>query len=530
MVVSCCHHWSKALGKYFMLEALLEKGFLPRELPPLFSSMTLGRVVGHRGILPDALKKPQAVWTQPMHHNLSRVGGLRRRLTIPNPSNYFRLANVFAVNNAQLAAEWAKSPFSHTRPQYDPQGSRAIASSVSDRAIARASTRVGARYILRADISQFYSSIYTHTIPWALHTKAVAKARSRDFTLCGNVIDKELQACQSGQTKGIAIGPDTSLGIAELLLSSIDAKLASECNIVGGVRFIDDIELSFSSLSDAENALIMLEAELYGRELQLNGNKTAIYELPSELESIYVSKLRPIVPAYYGASSFEWVDYFNHAFGLAREHPTEGVLRYSIAALKSVTAEAEQWELAQHLLWQCIALDPGCLRIVLDVLLLNIDRGGLVLDRNIAYRAINALVQASAPVGHGSEVVWSVWACMLLGLKLSDVSQSAIALMDDGCVATASMRAREMGVFDPGFTSPLWEAWLVDDCFEQDHWLFAYECYRRDWLLHLINVSNIIADPVAILFKSLGVTFLDIDSPHTYKPKAVVVGEEDGGY
>lgn len=142
-----------------MLEALLEKGFLPRELPPLFTSKTLGDVARQAVRLPDSLTKPKADWTQPMHHNLSRVGGLRRRLTIPNPVNYFRLANVFSTNNDQLSAEWAKSPFSHTRPFHDPQGTRAIASSKMDRATARAYSRVGARYILRADISQFYSSV-----------------------------------------------------------------------------------------------------------------------------------------------------------------------------------------------------------------------------------------------------------------------------------------------------------------------------------------------------------------------------------
>lgn len=513
-----------------MLEALLEKGFLPRELPPLFTSKTLGDVARQAGRLPDSLTKPKADWTQPMHHNLSRVGGLRRRLTIPNPVNYFRLANVFSTNNDQLSAEWAKSPFSHTRPFHDPQGTRAIASSKMDRATARAYSRVGARYILRADISQFYSSIYTHTIPWALHSKSVAKARHSDFTLCGNVIDKELQACQSGQTKGIAIGPDTSLGIAELLLGSIDADLAAQCKVVGGVRFIDDIELSFSTLSDAEHALIMLEAQLYDRELQLNGNKTAIFELPSELESVYVSKLRPIIPSLIGASAPEWIDYLNRAFGLARKHPTEGVLRYSIAALQSVTVSEEEWELVQNLLWQCIALDPGCLRLVIDVLLLNKERGRHTLDKDIASRAINALILVSAPVGHGSEVVWSIWACMLLGLRLSDGSQNVIALMDDGCVATAAMQAKVMNVFHPNFTSALWEGWLVDDCFDQDHWLFAYECYRRDWLPELVNNSNIIIDPVAVMFKSLGVTFLDIDAPYTYQPQHLTNYGADGGY
>lgn len=95
-------------------------------------------------------------------------------------------------------------------------------------------TRVGSRYLLKADISQFYPSIYTHTIPWALHSKATAKAGQRDVELAGNVLDKELQACQHGQTKGIAIGPDTSLGIAELLLSPIDHRMNEECDIVAG--------------------------------------------------------------------------------------------------------------------------------------------------------------------------------------------------------------------------------------------------------------------------------------------------------
>jgi hypothetical protein len=186
--------------------------------------------------------------------------------------------------------------------------------------------------------------------------------------------------------------------------------------------------------------------------------------------------------------------------------------------------------LVQNLLWQCIALDPGCLRIVIDVLLLNQDAGGHFIDKEIASRAINALVQVSAPVGHGSEVVWSIWACMLLGLKLTEASQTVISRMDDGCVATAAMQAKVVGVFDPSFTSALWEGWLVDDCFEQDHWLFAYECYRRDWLKNLIGASNIVVDPVAIFFKGLGVTFLDIDAPATYKPVRVTSDGDDGGY
>ena len=43
---------------------------------------------------------------------------------------------------------------------------------------ARHAIRALSPMIVRADISQFYGSLYTHSLPWALHTKAVAKASS----------------------------------------------------------------------------------------------------------------------------------------------------------------------------------------------------------------------------------------------------------------------------------------------------------------------------------------------------------------
>ena len=255
-----------------MLKALLAYGYLPRELPPLFGSETFLGVTNANG-LPENITKETAKWTQPTHHNLARVGGLRRRLTVPNPINFFRLASAFDKNSAALTAEWQKSPYSKTTPKVSAAGQRGISHEPSDRATAKAHSRVGAKYLLHADISQFYPSIYTHTIPWALHTKKVAKSAFNDMRLAGNVIDREVQACQFGQTKGVAIGPDTSLGIAELLLAPIDRRLSESCGVLSGVRFIDDMEFSFRKLADAEAALASLESMLYEYELQLNGNK-----------------------------------------------------------------------------------------------------------------------------------------------------------------------------------------------------------------------------------------------------------------
>lgn len=48
-------------------------------------------------------------------------------------------------------------------------------------------------YVLHTDISDCYGSIYTHSVPWALHTKTVAKANRDDNNLIGNTIDKHLR-------------------------------------------------------------------------------------------------------------------------------------------------------------------------------------------------------------------------------------------------------------------------------------------------------------------------------------------------
>lgn len=510
-----------------MLKALLAYGYLPQELPPLFGSESFASFINMR--MPESIRKQRADWTEPAHHNLARVGGLRRRLTLPNPINFYRLAACFKTNSKALRAEWRKSPYSLTSPKRSSHGPRGISNENADRVAARAHARVGARYLLRADISQFYPSIYTHTIPWALHTKTVAKRACQDMSLAGNVLDKELQACQFGQTKGIAIGPDTSLGIAELLLASIDKRLKDKCQILGGVRFIDDMEFSFKTLAHAEAALERLESSLYEFELQLNGNKTKILELPDVLESRYITELRPQIPVLSNGTKSQWIDYFNHAFILAKEHPSDGVLRYATAALQGVTATEKCWPIAQTLLWQCIALDPGCLRFVTDVLLLHKHRASRVPDVSVAKKAIESLILSSAPVGHGSEILWSIWASLQLGINLSKSAQQAIAGVDDSFVAVAAMVAQEKKVFASDFASPLWESWLVEDCFKQEHWLFGYEANRQGWLGQKVRAAKLRQEPSVKALTEAGVTFVNVKQIASYLPKKLVVHGGGGG-
>jgi hypothetical protein len=512
-----------------MLEALLDRGYFPKELPPMFGTSSLASAIRTAGnALPEICTKPKACWTKATHHNLARVGGLRRRLSVPNPVSFYRLANTFAQHESLLTAKWNVSPYSATKPELDMLGGRALDRGRSDRASKRVATRLGARYFLTADIAQFYPSIYTHTIPWALHGKQEAKARMKDPSLAGNTIDKELQACQSGQTKGIAIGADTSLGIAELLLAPIDAQMKSECKIVGGMRFIDDMEYSFIKLADAENALFRLEEFLHRYDLQLNGAKTLISALPDLLESRFVTTLRRLVPQTEKQSRSVWIDFFSTAFELSKIHHKDGVLRYAISALTNVQVHELQWTTVQRLLWQTLISDPGCLRFIIDYVWILMHRDpNLQLDKDMAADAISALIEASATVGHGSEVAWSMWATALFSLQLSDEAWSAAIEMDDSFVAVAALTtADKLGLQRH---SEKWCGWLEEDCFHGDQWLFAYEALRNGWCQDQVTAAKLGAEPFCKYMLNNSVSFIDKHAVANYRPSRFVAFGGGGG-
>lgn len=508
---------------------LLARGFLPKELPPLFSSMRLGGIVGAAEI-PALFTQPKAKWSAPVQHDLARPGSLRRRLSIPNPVNFFRLTNAFEQHQGVLAAEWNKSPYSFTKPNLALNSGRGIAVDAPDRATPRVHARVGARYVLHTDIAQFYPSIYTHSVPWVLHTKAVAKVSINDMTLAGNVLDKELQACQMGQTKGIAIEPDTSLGIAELLLSPLDEKLRAECNIVGGCRFIDDIELTFRTLADADKALNRLETLLRDLELQPNALKTKLLELPDVIDSRFTTTLRSHLPRSVLAPRTQWIDYFNRAFEIASTDRTSGVLRYAIAALPGIQPTGLCWDLVQRLIWQCVTIDPGCIRHAVDILTINRMSYGLAPDPQIAAMAVDSVIRSSASAGHASEILWSIWAAMYIGFPIGVEPQQAIAEMDDALVASAAMFAStKTQVFSQPFDSQVWKTWFQQDCFFEDHWLFVYEAHLRGWFTAEVEASHIAQDDCVTFLRNKGVTFIVDDALTTYVPPRLPVGGSGGG-
>lgn len=134
-------------------------------------------------------------------------------------------------------------------------------------------------YVLHADITDCYASVYTHSIAWAVHGKPTAKANRQDLSLIGNAIDGRIQDMQHGQTNGIPQGSVLLDLIAELVLGYADLELSqglANANITDFriLRYRDDYRIFVNNPQAGELILKKLTEVLISLGLKLNVSKT----------------------------------------------------------------------------------------------------------------------------------------------------------------------------------------------------------------------------------------------------------------
>jgi RNA-directed DNA polymerase len=134
-------------------------------------------------------------------------------------------------------------------------------------------------YAFHADITDCYSAIYTHSIAWAIHDKATAKAERSTNKLIGNIIDWHIQHMRHGQTNGIPQGSILMDFISELVLGYADLKLSDRLNDAGIrefriLRYRDDYRIFVQSPQIGEAILKCLTEVLIDLGLKLNASKT----------------------------------------------------------------------------------------------------------------------------------------------------------------------------------------------------------------------------------------------------------------
>lgn len=124
-------------------------------------------------------------------------------------------------------------------------------------------------FVLRCDISDFYSRIYHHRLENALQRAAPER---RDVV---NRIMDLVKAIASGPSYGLPVGGPASRLLSELLLNGVDRLLNLEG--IKFIRFVDDYIIFAESRAAAHSALLRLSQLLLSNEgLSLQKAKTRI--------------------------------------------------------------------------------------------------------------------------------------------------------------------------------------------------------------------------------------------------------------
>ncbi len=143
------------------------------------------------------------------------------------------------------------------------------------------------KFVVKTDIKNFYPSIYTHSISWALHGKDDARADRFTFALLGNKLDKLFQNANDGCTNGLPIGPAISDLLGDIILSAVDRECSKDLKKKKidfvGVRFKDDYRFLCNSKTDTEIIIKSLQTQMRYFNLSLNEGKSDIKELPEGL-------------------------------------------------------------------------------------------------------------------------------------------------------------------------------------------------------------------------------------------------------
>lgn len=207
---------------------------------------------------------------------------------------------------------------------------------------------LGKRYMIHADISKCYPSIYTHAIPWALVGKDVAKNNISKNKEWYNEIDHFAQISKNSETHGLLIGPHTSNILSEIILCAIDKDLSKKYNSY--IRNIDDYICYVDTKEEADNFIIDLNRELRKYDLLMNHKKTEIYELPVCVVETWIHKIQNHMVTFQKFKDYidyrEIQSFIDFIIKLVSENTdNNSIVLYAVKALKNfnLTKNAQEY-------------------------------------------------------------------------------------------------------------------------------------------------------------------------------------------
>ena len=342
------------LDKEFLLRSLLQHNYFPsqkrnkEEFPPILNSKSLTPEISKELI---KLFYRKDGYDQ-VEYRVTRYNNVPRLFSIPHPLPYVKLCHSL-YDNWEKLKYITKTEISLIIPKKHNDGRIIIMDyeKSKNKIESHIKHSFNKKFYTKTDISNFYPSIYSHSIPWALVGFEEAK-KDRDPKKWFNQIDKYQRLLKRNETNGVPIGPATSNIISELVLARIDKILKEEG--FEFVRYIDDYTGYFDTYEKAEEFIRRLSEELSKYKLLLNVKKTIIGQLPIPSSDEWIVDLTTRLPDKKHITHTNMIRFLDYALTKQGINPDGSILKYAVKSIiydvKGDTVEL----LLQYLLGLCI--------------------------------------------------------------------------------------------------------------------------------------------------------------------------------
>jgi hypothetical protein len=519
----------------YVFDALLGYGMFPDKLPPCFDS---------EGLLAHINGKEPAN-DQPTSHAHIEYRATKNTLVprpfgIPHPESYWLLCRQIHKHwdkiNLHIGKPGRKFNFCHVRRIKDQKyifsmgsygNSDAPNTSLkSEELKVESSYHLGCRYVVEADISTCFPSIYSHSISWAINGLESAKKHQcksfnkrkkigkpcksnnwdpcehKDDDLWANDLDAFSRAMKHNETNGLLIGPHSSNIISEIVLTQIDCALQKN-GFQKVIRHIDDMKFFAESEAEAKKFLRVLNRELKKFELMLNAKKTKLMTYQQYVADDWVSKLRRHSFVYTDSKTVSWGSveaYINRAYSLADSTGNWAAFNYALKVVAKENLEGAAGQLYVERVAQIALLHPYLLPLLEE----KVFRHHPDLKKFLA-DYVPMLCSRSLEDGVMDAVAYAIYYALKydINLKLSDKQMTEI--VDEGdCISLTlvfrycSMRSIPTEVFQDKAKSFS----ELDGRVRDQYWLFLYEVLGADKL----------EDPFLRDLKNSAIEFLNIEA------------------
>lgn len=495
------------MQKKDILQALLRQGYFPKELPSAFTTEDFGREI--EGIRSDwassklfnikhhkiGKNRKRGSYSYSLPHaeieviSTPKRGYERRDVHITHPLPQALLTEEIAGNWRQVQKWISRQTYSMDEIQISSKYPRAVKGiNFALHRVKKGYIEASADWLVKTDITRFYPSIYTHSIPWAAYGKERVKSDLNAYKgSFADRLDALVRACNRNQTVGIPVGPETSRILAEIISSRIDDdfhKINPHLNQDDADRLQDDWFIGLKSLESAEGALASIIGVYRSYGLDINGSKTSVERMVAHTEEAWVSELGAFLSHRPGPlAGGRLREFLTLTLRLQTQYEQHSVTNYALSVLENHRTLKDDVEVLESFLLKAAVVAPGSMSRVCE-LLLNIEHDTNAVSKKRVGPRLTELAARNLRNGNLYEAIWQLYA--LRGLKICVQSQAISQLAESSTSSALALVLLDLdsrGLFSRKLPKAKWELESTKDRVKSDWiWLLAYEGFRHGWL------------------------------------------------